>query len=300
VSALRRLAVLCLFISALAGQAPALHAANITVFGGLDTFMFANDQKSKENRARMTMGMDNIEYGARFDSSAFSFLDFDVSFKKDALYSNLLRGDMIFNLGFFRFGLGWVYGMTKGNIPGASGGLSITVGIAVPGIFYADGNYFGSFGTRNETTGDSRGGIKAEAGFWIKSTQVGGTYENKSFIDRTNTSMFLETSVVKYGALMRFFLKGVPWRLELFGGMKTLKRIYTPVAANVVTHSEDTQDEVNGIYGGARFDFIFSRWLNVYLRGEATMRTGGVSISGGLGGMGITGEAGVIFTVGGS
>jgi hypothetical protein len=271
-----------------------LYAApvSLTLAGGVDSMAYQTSARTPLNGAIFVPTMTPIADG-RVDAQFMSFLDFDIGYTLDAVLQHMAYGDMVANMGVFRFGLGGFYGFVPSNFSATGGGINITAGLNFAGYFFLEGKVFSSIASRDAVSGFSRSGIDAKLGFWASGVRTYVFYKNKTYIDRSSDTMFTDTARSEYGLMVNFSTKAIPFQIDLGGGYITFDRTYTPYDKSSGKKGSDTKESLTavGVHLGLHFEFSHAvRWN---LAGEGDISIGGV----GSGNFMFAAETGFTFTL---
>jgi hypothetical protein len=262
-----------LFLSGLIffGAAGTVSSLSLSLYGGVDTGTF-NPEDTTFLATRPFVPFMQPQGEARLDGTFLSFVDFSVVYQMDPVLRNVLGSDIITNLGPLRLGLGAFFGFLNADPLDTTAGFSLTVGMSFPGYFFAEGRLYSSVTSQSDVTGDTREGLYASAGLWVPNVQILGFLDNKSYIDRTQPTLFVTTAQSKVGGSIRFFAKNIHYNISLDVGMKTLSRSYEDPATRT-----KTEDEVSSIFAGPNLQFEFSRFIRWSLKAEINVGLTGIA-----------------------
>jgi hypothetical protein len=212
--------LLCIFPAA-------LYSHTLTLMGGMDNFMYDQNDVDYLNRFRVPNPVLVINAGIDGEFSTFS--SYNIRFENDPVLRYLASANTTFNLWAFRLGVGAFMSMfNEGNeafVPGVSG----SVGIELPGWISAYVEYGQNISTDLTKPGNiSLNYGKLEAAIWLPRILCRFVMERKSFTTMPAETYSIRDSVFRYLVALDFFSKSSSFQLTLGGGYKTLERSIEP------------------------------------------------------------------------
>jgi hypothetical protein len=231
----------------LCAAAPVLHPHALTFSGGIDNFSFYPYITGIQSTFVIPSPALALNININGEFSTFAY--YNVGFELDPILRYYLRGDVSFNLGFFRLGVGAFLSMfntgTEEYVPGVIGGLGIEIPLGL--------SLYIEYGLNTNIDLDEVGNINLNYGkieAVAGSAPVRGRFvmQRKSFLEVLGNDRILKDSLVRYQGTLDFLFKPSPLLMSFGGGYQTLVRSVNPTPNTSSTVSGNEKSVEMGFF----------------------------------------------------
>ena len=252
-----------------------LHGIEIEITGGVGDISF--DTGSKEF---LGSDIDPQPFAPHFYplikavvSGESGFIYYRGGFEREPILRNRIFANVGINLNFFNIDVGPFVGIFNTQQQMFNPGLSIALGLQVPGIIFMNLHASSSLGGALKTIGEnyqSDGAITA--GFYVPYVICSFNLETRSFSHNRESNLLTEDSLTKYFFRADVFTKNVPFTVRIDMGYGMLKRIY--YSQSILEGpppelvSDALIDEFKFVYVGAGVTFNINSTVSILFSGE--------------------------------
>jgi len=203
-------------------------------------------------------------------SGEYKDQSYNVGFERDPILRNRLFANVRTNLGYFSLETGPVVSLFNSSRLPISPGISVGMGLSIPGIIFIEAVGSSTLGILMDTpdnnfqrTGD------ISAGFWVPHVICSFNLNYKNFTYREQDNLLIEDGLVRYYFRADVYTKNIPYTIRLDVGFEKLSRSYTSqaVSGTSIVRETDT-DEFKSVFIGLQGTYSINPALKIFLGGE--------------------------------
>ena len=253
---------------------PRIFSLELELTGGLGNLAFDKDRTSPlgdDDPAKTgAFGPHLFPLAMAQLSGEFKGFSYSAGFERDSLLRNRLFANVGLNLDYFSLEAGPVFGIFNSSKLPINPGISMGLGLEIPGIIFirAHGSStLGIFMDRTDNYFQQTGDLSA--GFWVPYVICSLNMSVRNFTQREQANLLIEDELIRYFFRADVYTKNIPYTIRVDLGYQSLSRSYMTQSVSGTDIVKDTAtDELKSVFMGLEGSYTFSPALKFLLAGE--------------------------------